>query len=324
MKKTLAIIICLFLVPLLFADEKQASKFHFEASIGAGLQFGILTENFYAETSQNDLYRVSWLKWETLPAVLGDIDATFGYTFSNRHSINFEAFFSSAFPDVTGSMEDFDALFFDGRITDFSHHENYTDLLLSTGFYADYSFSNGLGAGIGFEYENVKFRGQNGYAQHNTIGNYTYGYWTEDMPHNSDYTGYTVITYSFFSFYWKIGMIWQHEFTNHFGIKLDAWLNLYRYNQALDIHYSIIPNIPYTYFTDVVEVWFSGVEIRAAFDIPLSKHFALSFRLGGTYLPDAYGPDYNGEPPNYSRNVGYKGGFESWSASGNIAVLFRL
>ena len=331
MKKTLVIIICLSLAFSLFADEKQDSNFHFEASIGAGLQFGILTENFYhetpengEETSENDLYRVSWLNWETLPLCFATLNVTASYDFSRNHSISFEPFISIGIPGNTGCMEDFDALLDDGRITDFSHHDSYTDLFLDTGFYADYTFLAGFGIGIGFEFQNVKFRAQNGYSQHNTTGNHTAGYWSPDMLHTCEYEGNTVITYDFFSFYWKPGIVWRHDFSNRFRLGLDAWLYLYRYNHTLDKHYTFSPNVPSEYYTDIVEAWFSGVDARATVNYAFTEHFSLALRVAGTYIPEAYDDDYTGEPPNCTRNIGYKGGFYAWSVSGTVSAVLQF
>lgn len=324
MKKKLVIIICLFFAFSLFADEKQDSKFHFETSAGFGVRFGVLTENFYFELSETDLYRVSWLKWETMPLCFGTLNVTASYDFSRNHSISFEPFFSIGIPSITGCMEDFDALLYDDRITDFSHHDNYTDLFLDTGFYADYTFLAGFGIGIGFEFQNVKFRAQNGYAQHNTTGNHTAGYWSPDMPHTDEYEGNTVITYDYFSFYWKPGIVWRHEFSNRFRLGFDAWLYLYRYDHALDKHFVFNPNVPDDYYTDIVEVWFSGFDVRATTDFSLTKNFALSLRVAGTYLPAENGNDYTGVPPNYSLNIGYKGGFNNWSVTASVSAVFRF
>ncbi|MBO4726793.1 MAG: hypothetical protein J5631_00055 [Spirochaetaceae bacterium] len=327
-KHILLISLLIFVFAASYAQGEDTSdtsgSFYLKAGIGAGAQFGVVTENFYRLFSTRGLYRVSWLTWETMPAFFGTFNATAGYEFSNNRSINVEAYFSSVYPTVTGAMEDFDALLFDDRITDFSHHDNYTDLLIDTGFYADYSFSNGFGAGIGFEYQNVKFRAQNGYSQHNTTEYGTGGYWSADMPHTSEYTGNTVITYDFFSFYWKVGLVWRHEFSSRFNLGLDAWVNLYRYNRILDKHYAFSPNIPYDYYTDIVETWFSGTDIRATIEYAFTNHFLLSLRVAGTYLPAEYGDDYIGVPPNYTLNIGYKGGFDAWNASASASVIFRL
>ena len=320
MKKLILLISLLLLI--FAASYAQGGNFYLKTGIGAGVQFGVVTENFYRLFSTRGLYRVSWLTWETMPAFFGTFNATAGYEFSNNRSINVEAFFSSAYPTVTGSMEDFDALLFDNRITDFSHHDNYTDLLIDTGFYADYSFSNGFGAGIGFEYQNVKFRGQNGYSQHNTTEYGTAGYWSSDMPHTSEYEGNTVITYDFFSFYWKVGIVWRYEFSKRFSLGLDAWINLYRYNRILDKHY--FQNVAQDYYTDIVEKWFSGTDLRATVEFALTKHFLLSLRVAGTYLPAENGDDYMGIPPNYTRNTGYKGGFEAWNASACVSAVLRF
>jgi hypothetical protein len=331
MKKILLISFLLMIFAASFAEEGQSEavpdtsgSFYLKAGIGAGAQFGVVTENFYRLFSTRGLYRVSWLNWEMMPAFFGTFNATAGYQLSNRRSINVEAYFSSVYPTVTGSMEDFDTLKYDDRITDFSHHDNYTDLFIDTGFYADYSFSSGFGAGIGFEYQNVKFRAQNGYSQHTSTGAVTDEYWSADMPYTSDYTGNTVITYDFFSFYWKVGIVWRHEFSNRFSLGFDAWVNLYRYNRMLDKHYAFSPNVAYDYYTDIVETWFSGADFRATVEYALTKHFLLSLRVAATYLPAENGDDYTGIPPNCTKNTGYKGGFNAWNASASGAAVFRF
>ena len=305
--------------------SNESKRFYFNTSSGIGIQFGILTENFYKQYSYGDLYRVSWLTWETLPVYFDTVNLSTGYKFANSCSVNIEAFFTFAFPAYTGSMEDFDALKYDGKITDFSHHDNYTDSFKSTGFYADYSFKSEFGVGIGFEYRSVSFHAENGYAQHTSDNGTSLQYWSADMPHTSEYEGNTVIAYDIFSYYWKAGIVWRHKFTNQFSVKLDAWINLYRYNHILDKHYSFFPsNVPKVYFTDIVEVLFSGEEIRANFEYSISNNLSISLIIMGKYLPDEHGPDYNGKPPNLTLNDGFKGGFKSWSASGVFAATFRL
>ena len=328
-KQILLILLLLSIFTASFAEEEQSENlpdtsggFYLETGIGAGLQFGIVTENFYRLFSTTGLYQVSWLNWQMMPACLGTVNVKTGYEFNNNRSINFEAYFSSTFPTVTGSMEDFDALKFDDRITDFSHHDNYTDLFIDTGLYFDYSFPNGFGLGINFEYKNVKFRAQNGYAQHTSNGYGTYEYWSPDMPHTSDYTGNTVITYDFFSFYWKPGIVWRYGFTDRIHLGIDAWFCLYRFDHALDIHY--VANVPHDYYTDIVEKWFSGLDVRATANYAFTDHFSLSLRVAGEFLPPAYDDDYVGVPPDTKINKGYKGGFDAWSVSATVFAIMRF
>ena len=271
------------------------------------------------------LYKKSWLTWETLPAYFGTIDLYTGYTFKNQHSLNLALLFSFPFPDKTGSMEDYDALLYDGIVTDYSKHDNYTDNLLSAGFSVNYTFFGGLGIGIEFEYEKIHFRSKNGYAQHNTdLYGHTHGYWNPDMAHSDEYDGAIVITYDVTSFYWKPGITWHFSLTKSLKIGFDIWLHMYRYNRALDIHYSIVPNIPSSYFTDIVETWFSGANAQATVEYGFTKNFSLSLNISGTYLPDAQGDDYSGKPPKYKLNEDYKGGFGAWNASACISAIFRL
>ena len=327
-KHILLISLLIFVFAASYAQGEDTSdtsgSFYLKAGIGAGAQFGVLTEKLYEELSSQDLYTKSWLTWETLPLTFCTIDFYTGYNFISKQAINLNTFFTFGIPAETGLMEDYDAMLYDGYITDYSQHENYTDSFFSAGFYADYTFIYGFGVGIGFEYEKYKFRGHNGYGQHNTINGVTLDYWNPDMPHTDEYEGYTVITYDITSFYWKLGLVLRHNFTQNLYMTLDAWIYLYRYNNALDKHWRFIPNIPNTYWTDKVETWNSGYEIHTTLQYSLSQNLILSLKLLGEYLPDAYGPDYSGAPPNCTLNDGYKGGFGAWAVSATISAILQL
>ena len=121
------------------------------------------------------------------------------------------------------------------------------------------------------------------------------------MPHTSDYTGNTVITYDFFSFYWKPGIVWRYGFTDRIHLGIDAWFCLYRFDHALDIHY--VANVPHDYYTDIVEKWFSGLDVRATANYAFTDHFSLSLRVAGVFLPPAYDDDYVGVPPD-TKDIG--------------------
>ena len=300
--------------------------FYSKMLYGAKLQFGVVTENFYKQLSQENLYRISWLTWDTLPVFSLNFEIASGYKFNAFQSLNFEAFFSTSIPGKTGFMQDYDTLFFDNKITDYSFHENYTDSYISTGFYADFALLYGFGLGLGFEYEKVSFRGQNGYAQHNSDTGSPMGYWTADMPHTSEFDGITVITYDIFSFYWKSGIVWRFDITNQIYTGFDAWLYFYRYDNAMDKHYyTSKPNIPRLYYKDIIEEWINGYEIRAFAEYVVTPHFSIFTRLSGTYLPEAFGNDYiSQKPSDFKLNDNYKGGFEAWSASGCLSFVFRL
>lgn len=325
MKKVLSLCFFISLFLSLWAEpiQEKSSGFYFKLTTGADVRFGVVTENFYKELSADNLYKISWLTWETLPVTSIVLDLSMGYKFNAYNSINIDGFFSYAVPFKTGIMQDYDARKFDNRLTDYSRHDNYTDLLLSTGFYSDWCFFYGLGLGIGFEYEKVRFRSQNGYGQH--YNDRSPGYWSQDLPYTDYYDGYTVITYDIDSFYWKPGIVWRHSFKNGISLSLDIWNYLYRYNHALDKHYNITPiNFPLDYYTDVVEVWFQGYEARFSFAYEFTSQFSLMLRIKGTYLPAEYGNDYLGKPPNLYLNLGYKGGLSAWSASATLAAIFQL
>nr|MCR4941077.1 hypothetical protein [Treponemataceae bacterium] len=293
MKKVLSLcfLICFFLSLWAEPIQEKSSGFYFKLATGADVRCGIVTENFYNTSYLDSLYKVSWLTWETLPSTSLVFDAMFGYEFNAHNSINLDGFFSYAIPYKTGIMQDYDAREYDNRVTDYSCHDNYTDQLISAGFYSDWCFFYGLGLGIGFEYNNIKFRGQNGYAQH--YYNRSPGYWSPDLPHTSEYDGYTVITYDITSFYWKPGIVWHCTFDNGISLSLDIWNYLYRFNHAQDIHYVYFPvNRPDTYYTDFIEAWFQGYEARAALEFNFTENLSFLIRIKGTYLPDAIGDDY--------------------------------
>ena len=119
-------------------------------------------------------------------------------------------------------------------------------------------------------------------------------------------------------------MVWRHELSNHFDSQLDAWLNVYRYNRINDKHWGFQPNVPNVDYLDIVEVGFSGGEIRTRLNFILSNYFELSLRIAGSYLPADYGRDYKRESSNYNRNEGYRGGFDSWGVSATIAAIMKL
>ena len=305
-------------------ETDPSNGFYFTINVGAGVQFGVLTEIFYEKLSDESFYKKSWLRWETLPVFLGSFENSIGYNFSKYHSRNLSAFFSFAVPDFAGAMEDFDALLYDGKITDYSYHDNYIDSIYSTGFYTDYSFLGGFGISIGLEFQTLTFLGENGYAQHNSDWGWATGYWNANMPYTSTYEGNIVISYEAFSFYWKPGIVFRHSFTDDFRIGFGAWSYLYRFSQAEDIHYKFNPNVPIRYFTDIIETWFSGFEIQASTEYAIQDKFSLSLRIVGKYLPDVLGDDYTGKPPDHKLNEDYKGGFAAWSVSANVAAVLRL
>ncbi len=322
--RKLSVLLFLFSFALLWSENPQDddSGFYLKVGIGADVRFGVVTENYYRKLSDGTLYRISWLTWETLPAVSAAADASFGYQFRRNNSIDFNAFLTFAIPSKTGKMQDYDAQKFDGRLTDYSCHDNYTNLLYSTGFYADWAFFHGLGFGVGFEYEKASFSGNNGYAQH--YNGTSIGYWSEDLPVTSYYDGKTIITYEVMSFYWKPGIVWRHSFESGFSVSADIWNYLYRYNRAQDVHYKFTPkNVPDDYYTDIIEVWFKGFEARASVGYAFTKKFSLLLKVKGTYLPDEYGDDYFGKPPNAKLNINYKGGLSAWSASASLSAIFQ-
>lgn len=333
MKKILIILLLITIICPVFSVESDANNtfapfelpkgFCLSTSIGAGINFGMIKENYFEDITTS-LYTISWLTWEMNYSSFVSINATIGYKTDSNHSFNVEGFFSYAYPSLTGVMEDFDALLYDKKITDFSHHDNFTDSFTTAGFYSDYISPIGLGAIIGFEYQSSKFSAKNGYAQHNSDYGITTGYWNPDMPITSTFDGFTVITYDSSSYYWKTGISYQYVLANRFLMGFDALINIYRYNKLLDKHYKFNPNVPNSYFTDIIETWFSGVEIRASFEFELSKHIAILFRTTGKYIPEEIGPDYFGKPPNQTLNEQYKGGFGAWIASNSLSVTFHL
>ena len=329
-KKSISILIYLILFincsfSVLQAQENTLNNTdkgaYFSLITGAGARFGVLTENFYEIQSDGTLYKKSWLTWETLPLFFGTFEFDTGYRFSKYNSITLNSFFSFGIPAFTGHMADYDAFLYDGCITDYSYHDNYTDNFFSTGFYANFCFLKGFGVGIGFEYQNFKFYGKNGYAQHTFPRS---RHWNPDMPHTSEYEGNTVITYDITSFFWKPGLVFRHSFANKVNIGLDVWAYLYRYSKAYDIHYKFAPNIPYSYFKDIVEAWLSGFEIHTSVEYAITDFYSVSFRLNGEQLFNAYGDDYLGSPPDYRINEDYKGGFEAWSISGSFSLILKF
>lgn len=230
-----------------FLLSLSAFPFTFSIEPVGGIRSGQIDEYVFLKECAYDDDKLSELNWNFSSEYYagGRIGAKWNYIFFNGE-------FIFGFPMKVGSMCDSDWLNADAKNagdyqykTNWSHHDNYLE--------GDFSFSVKCGFEvnvfenryfklcwrrfIGFEYDKIKFRGENGYAWYgNSSGDYRLPFSDEDR------TEYTfdgkVISYERRTFLSWLGVEGKIEFSKAIAFSAGFQLSPFVYAESIDTHWS--------------------------------------------------------------------------------------
>ncbi len=287
-----------FLAALVFALlSLSAFPFTFSIAPVGGIRSGQIDEYVFLKECDYESDKLSELNWNFGSEYYagGRIGAKWNHFFLNGE-------FIFGFPMKVGSMCDSDWLNADVKNagdyqykTNWSHHDNYLE--------SDFSFSMKCGVEfravensrlsfsispfVGFEYDKIKFRGENGYAWY---GNSRNGYY---LPYtDEDRTEYTfdgkVISYERRTFLSWLGGEGKIEFSKAIAFSLGFQVSPFVYAESIDTHWS-----KKMMYGDKTPGFFSAFRWHASQSIFLGGHSYLNLSARWLYVGVLRGDSYS-------------------------------
>lgn len=287
-----------FLSALVFALlSLSAFPFTFSIAPVGGIRSGQIDEYVFLKECDYESDKLSELNWNFGSEYYagGRIGAKWNYIFFNGE-------FIFGFPMKVGSMCDSDWLNADAKNaadyqykTNWSHHDNYLEgdfsFSVKCGFEVNVvensclSFS--ISPFIGFEYDKIKFSGENGYAWY---GNSRNGYY---LPYtDEDRTEYTfdgkVISYERRTFLSWLGGEGKIEFSKAIAFSLGFQFSPFVYAESIDTHWS-----KKMMYGDKTPGFFSAFRWHASQSIFLGGHSYLNLSARWLYVGVLRGDSYS-------------------------------
>ena len=280
-----------------FLLSLSAFPFTFSIAPVGGIRSGQVDEYVFLKECAYDDDKLSELNWNFSSEYYagGRVCAKWSHVFLDGE-------FSFGIPMKVGGMGDSDWLNADVKNagdyqykTNWSHHDNYLE--------SDFSFSMKCGFEVravensrlsfsispfvGFEYDKIKFRGENGYAWY---GKTSDGYY---LPYNDeDRTEYTfdgkVISYERRTFLSWLGFDARIEFSKAIAFSAGFQLSPFVYAESIDTHWS-----KKMMYGDKTPGFFSAFRWHASQSIFLGGHSYLNLSARWLYVGVLRGDSYS-------------------------------